>query len=119
MKHTQFYNPIGLVILIFTFMFSACESSTSNHEHVEEEESLQTYTCPMHPQVVQNTPGTCPVCSMDLVPFDKDSEGSALVIDKTRQALANITTSTVGENLLATSKQLNGRLIVNPDQTNY
>ena len=26
-----------------------------------------TYYCPMHPDVVQNTPGKCPKCGMDLV----------------------------------------------------
>src|SRR5262249_7357435 len=25
------------------------------------------YTCPMHPQVVQDHPGTCPICGMELV----------------------------------------------------
>jgi cation transport ATPase len=26
------------------------------------------YTCPMHPEVVRNAPGSCPICGMDLVP---------------------------------------------------
>lgn len=26
-----------------------------------------TYTCPMHPEVVQPSPGKCPKCGMDLV----------------------------------------------------
>jgi len=26
------------------------------------------YTCPMHPEIVQNEPGDCPICGMDLVP---------------------------------------------------
>jgi len=26
-----------------------------------------TYVCPMHPQIVQDHPGTCPICGMDLV----------------------------------------------------
>ena len=25
------------------------------------------YTCPMHPEVVQNMPGNCPICGMPLV----------------------------------------------------
>ncbi len=31
----------------------------------------QKYTCPMHPQVIQNGPGTCPICGMKLVPLKK------------------------------------------------
>jgi RND family efflux transporter MFP subunit len=35
--------------------------------------SVATYTCPMHPEVVQNGPGKCPKCGMDLVPRKKES----------------------------------------------
>ncbi|MGQ0657093.1 MAG: efflux RND transporter periplasmic adaptor subunit [Chromatiales bacterium] len=28
-----------------------------------------TYFCPMHPQVVRDEPGRCPICGMDLVPL--------------------------------------------------
>ena len=31
----------------------------------------QLYTCGMHPSVVQEGPGTCPICSMDLTPMRK------------------------------------------------
>src|SRR5258706_3948537 len=34
----------------------------------------KTYTCPMHPTVVQDKPGTCPVCGMDLVKKGKSGE---------------------------------------------
>jgi outer membrane protein TolC len=30
--------------------------------------AAQVWTCPMHPQVQQDQPGTCPICGMDLVP---------------------------------------------------
>lgn len=29
------------------------------------------YTCGMHPQIVQDAPGTCPICGMDLTPKKK------------------------------------------------
>ncbi|WP_291134930.1 heavy metal translocating P-type ATPase [Flavobacterium sp. UBA7663] len=33
------------------------------------------YTCPMHPEVIQETLGSCPICGMDLVPMNPtDSE---------------------------------------------
>jgi Cu(I)/Ag(I) efflux system membrane fusion protein len=31
-------------------------------------EHRQLYTCPMHPSIVQDHPGECPICSMTLVP---------------------------------------------------
>ena len=42
--------------------------------HLNKEESRQAggsktiYTCPMHPEVKQDHPGSCPKCGMDLVP---------------------------------------------------
>jgi Cu(I)/Ag(I) efflux system membrane fusion protein len=34
----------------------------------EHTEAAQIYYCPMHPQIVQDHPGTCPICHMTLVP---------------------------------------------------
>ncbi|MDT0686194.1 heavy metal translocating P-type ATPase [Autumnicola psychrophila] len=30
------------------------------------------YTCPMHPEIVEDEPGDCPICGMDLVPVQAD-----------------------------------------------
>jgi hypothetical protein len=35
------------------------------------------YTCPMHPQVVQEEAGSCPICKMDLVPLKGSRAGGA------------------------------------------
>lgn len=34
------------------------------------------YTCPMHPQVIRDAPGDCPICGMHLVPVPEDRAGS-------------------------------------------
>lgn len=36
--------------------------------HAEEAAAVK-YTCPMHPQIISETPGKCPICGMDLVPI--------------------------------------------------
>jgi Cu2+-exporting ATPase len=33
----------------------------------------QQYTCPMHPQIIQDHPGNCPLCGMNLVPIKKSA----------------------------------------------
>lgn len=31
--------------------------------------SAEQWTCPMHPEIVEDGPGSCPICGMDLVPM--------------------------------------------------
>jgi len=47
------------------------------HQHSDavENNSYQKYTCPMHPQVIQDHPGKCPICIMNLVPMGKTESG--------------------------------------------
>ncbi len=39
----------------------------AGHGAVAHDEPADTYTCPMHPDIVQNEPGNCPTCGMTLV----------------------------------------------------
>lgn len=39
-----------------------------NHNHSVMEHEGVLYTCPMHPKVLQDTQGMCPVCGMSLIP---------------------------------------------------
>lgn len=34
--------------------------------------SEEKWTCPMHPEVIEEGPGSCPICGMDLVPVEAD-----------------------------------------------
>jgi Cu(I)/Ag(I) efflux system membrane fusion protein len=40
--------------------------------HAEEAATVK-YTCPMHPQIIADGPGKCPICGMDLVPIASSS----------------------------------------------
>ena len=49
-----------------------------------------TYTCPMHPQIIQGKPGSCPICGMALEPMDGVSdEPNHELIDFTRRLWAS------------------------------
>ena len=45
------------------------------------------YTCPMHPEVVQQGPGSCPICGMDLEPkqITAEEEGNPELLAMTRR----------------------------------
>ncbi|MFV8352787.1 heavy metal translocating P-type ATPase [Flavobacterium sp. XS2P14] len=48
--------------------------------------SKTVYTCPMHPEVVQEGPGSCPICGMDLVPMEPtESEENKVYNDLVRK----------------------------------
>ncbi|MBL0098414.1 MAG: hypothetical protein IPP46_19460 [Bacteroidetes bacterium] len=34
------------------------------------------FTCPMHPEVIQDMPGNCPKCGMNLIPLKKEADNS-------------------------------------------
>lgn len=43
----------------------------------KKEGEVKYWHCPMHPEIIQTHPGTCPKCSMDLVPFTPPKEAPA------------------------------------------
>lgn len=66
----------GLLPCIFLLLLSllwAC--ANPDHDHASGPDGK--YTCPMHPEVVQEGPGSCPVCGMDLVPRHSGADTAA------------------------------------------
>lgn len=61
-----------------------CHKPASQPDNLANKNSL--YTCPMHPEIVQTTPGSCPICGMSLEPMSpiKESAPNEELVDMTR-----------------------------------
>jgi P-type Cu+ transporter len=72
--------------------------------------SVRKWTCPMHPDIVRDQPGSCPVCGMALEPMtiNADEEESAELRDMTRRFWAS-TVLTVPLVVIAMGDYLPGR----------
>ena len=51
------------LLLVLLTQGLGCKKTTSTASG-----AVQKWTCPMHPQVMEDKPGKCPICGMDLVP---------------------------------------------------
>jgi len=52
-----------MAIVSMAIVATGCKKS----DHQNSGEQAHQYTCPHHPEVVQDKPGTCPKCNMKLV----------------------------------------------------
>lgn len=59
----------------------------SRHLHTPQPVPGTRYTCPMHPEIIRDAPGACPICGMALEPVlpTLDDEGSPELADFTRR----------------------------------
>lgn len=114
---------IGVVVIVITAFFAgrACAPGASpadehaDHQHGEEEAASE-YVCPMHPQVRQSEPGTCPICFMDLVPVESGGAGGdipGVSLTPGAKALARVQTAKAEAVELSRSVDVYGRVEVN------
>jgi membrane fusion protein, copper/silver efflux system len=65
----------ALYTLGLAFLPSRSGAAPSNGDHAGHEHSTK-YHCPMHPQIVSDEPGQCPICSMTLVPMKEGASAA-------------------------------------------
>lgn len=78
---------ISLGVILFLsilsyFYFYRYEGNRSE-EHVNSKKEL--WTCSMHPQVIQDHPGVCPICHMTLVPLKSAEAVDTLDVQQNRK----------------------------------
>jgi len=109
---------IGLLILSNGFMVYYFVYHKHNETEVTKKSEL--FVCPMHPQIQQDHPGTCPICNMELVlkgsgekmenmdGYKPSNELGEIVLSPSQQVLANVRTQTAEFGDFSNSIEANG-----------
>ena len=115
-------------ILLFAAVLSGAAAfdarcSFAEEKHVHDAAPAVRYYCPMHPQIISDKPGNCPICNMRLVPDTSASKsgGRALegriavdVSDAGRQSL-NIRTAAAEKRPMHQTVEAWGRVAHDPE----
>lgn len=79
---------VGRILLLWPLLsvFVACEQADAPAKTETALEHARkhldpTYVCPMHPQIVKDSPGNCPICGMQLVEKKQTSESTNLTVE--------------------------------------
>ncbi|WP_162426767.1 efflux RND transporter periplasmic adaptor subunit [Pontibacter pudoricolor] len=105
---------LNILFLLVAIVVAACSAEEKTHAEGEK----ATYTCPMHPQIVQDKPGTCPICFMDLVPVSQSGKANGeLMLSEGQIALGNIKTMRIKTGSAGSNTILTGRLVLDETQT--
>ncbi len=110
---------IAGIALLATTYWVGFKRGSSSHEHAaethakaaEKPKKATKWTCSMHPQIMVNEPGKCPICFMDLIPMedgDSDPESRILTMSETSKKLAEIQVSPVRRELATRRLRLVG-----------
>jgi len=73
----------------YYFCCQGCKRAFESEKTAEAPVLHGTYTCPMHPEVVSDKPGACPICGMALEPRTAtlDDQPNAELIDMQRRLI--------------------------------
>lgn len=112
-------QKIIFLSIAILFALAGCKSKNENHAG---HDTGTYYTCPMHPTVKSNSPGSCPVCNMSLIKVEKQNNehaqqaGNFITIEKKQQQLAGIKTDTVKFQNIFSSSTILGTVAIDEEQ---
>lgn len=82
-------------IMALTLLISACSNPKPEATTVHVKSDVK-YTCPMHPQIMEDHPGSCPICGMNLVKKSgQASEGANISLNTVLQPVNSSVISTI------------------------
>lgn len=76
------------------------------------------YTCSMHPQILEEEFGKCPICHMDLIPVtNNQQQNGEMILTDQQIKLGNIQVDTIGNGSLGNDLLLNATLSLDQSKT--
>lgn len=110
------------VLVVLIFLLGACKSDKvkDSGEAAHTGHGEVYYTCSMHPQVMKDKPGDCPICGMALIQATKTSTSDSTGVQLTRQQieLGNILTDTIHSGMLGGQTVLTATLNIDQREIN-
>lgn len=83
-------------------------------DHGPPAKGAQKWYCSMHPQIIRDGPGLCPICEMDLIPMPTDLGADSgprdLVVSPSAAALMRIQTAPVERLFVANEVRMVGKI---------
>ncbi len=73
LKHKK-YLWLCLMIITLIVEGTSCNNKKSETHTHDASEGKQLYTCSMHPQIIRDKPGKCPICGMDLIKKEENAQ---------------------------------------------
>lgn len=124
-RQKSLYVLLGAVLGVTLMALRSCGAEPSHSEHVtapagKNQPQAELYTCSMHPQIQQETPGKCPLCGMDLIPVasadNSRPQANRIVLSERARALLKLRTTVVARKSEAEAQlRLLGR--IEPNET--
>ena len=108
---------VGIAIIGIAVYFFV----TKPGKHPENLHQKEVYTCPMHPEIIQDKPGSCPICGMTLVKkvlesqTVEDNSIENLLKPTDNFIIGNYKTTTAKDTTLTTEINLPGVVGYNPN----
>ena len=99
-------------MLMGLFVFISCKNKKQQLVHADE-----YYTCSMHPQIMEDKPGLCPICHMDLIVVKRtNTAADEISLNDEQIRLGNILSDTIRNGMIGDKTVLTATL--NADETN-
>jgi len=109
-------------VVTLTFLLGACKSDKvkDSGEAAHTGHSDLYYTCSMHPQVMKDKPGDCPICGMTLIQATKTTttENDGVQLTGQQIQLGNILTDTIRSGMLGGQTVLTATLNIDQSKIN-